>query len=317
MNPEDRAAAVPDWFRRAITTAHDSCFVQVAGCSIHYLRWGRAHNPGLLLLPGGGGHAHWFSHVAPLFADQFHVVSMEIAGCGDSGRRDAYTSDLIAAEIMAVCADSGMLSSPTKPILAGHSIGGQHVVRTAMIHGGSLLGVIAIDALRYAELPHDSAVKALKGPRRPPPTPRIYPDYDSAIARFRLTPAPAIDIQSTYVLDHIARHSVCQMQGGWGWKFDTALASVSALGLELKDALKDLPCHAAAVYGEHTHLADHTLLSSMAAATNGEVPVFVIPGTSHYPMIDSPLAFVSAIKGIALTWVADARRAQRPTGGNR
>jgi pimeloyl-ACP methyl ester carboxylesterase len=302
---------VPDWFRRAIATRGDSCFVEVAGCSIHYLRWGEAHNPGLLLLPGSGGHAHWFSHVAPLFADQFHVVSMDIAGCGDSGRRDVYTHDLIVAEIMAVCADSGMLSSPLPPILAGHSVGGQHVVRTAMIHGGSLLGVLAIDGLRYAELSFDPAVKALKGPRPAPPPPRIYPDYDSAIARFRLLPAPAIDIQSTYVLDHIAQHSVRQMKGGWGWKFDTALASVASLGLELKDALKDLPCHAAAIYGENTHLADETLLSSMAAATNGEVPVFTIPGTSHYPMIDSPLAFVSAIKGIGLTWVAIARRKQR------
>jgi hypothetical protein len=46
----------------------------------------------------------------------------------------------------------------------------------------------------------------------------------------------------------------------------------------------------------------------MMTVTNGEVPVFTIPGSSHYPMIDSPLAFVSAIKGIALAWIAAARR---------
>ena len=66
-------------------------------------------------------------------------------------------------------------------------------------------------------------------------------------------------------------------------------------------------------YGEHTHLADHTLLSSMMTVTNGEVPVFTIPGSSHYPMIDSPLAFVSGIKGIALAWNAAARRNQAST----
>jgi pimeloyl-ACP methyl ester carboxylesterase len=314
MNPEDRTAAAPEWFRRAIATPCDSRSVEVAGCPIHYLRWGDAHRPGLLLLPGSGGHAHWFSHVAPLFADQFHVVSMDVAGCGDSGRRDVYTRDLIVAEIMAVCTHSGMLSSPLPPILAGHSIGGQHVVRAAMTYGSSLLGVIAIDGLRYAELPSDSAVKALKGPRPALPPPRIYPDYESAVARFRLTPAPAIDVRTTYVLDHIARHSVMQVKGGWSWKFDPALSSVASLGLELKDALKDLPCYAAAVYGENSHLADGTLLSSMEAATHGEVPVFTIPGTSHYPMIDSPLAFVSAIKGIALTWLAIARHRQRVGG---
>ena len=275
---------------------------------IHYLSWGDTRNPGLLLLAGTGGHAHWFSHIAPLFADQFHVVSMDIAGSGDSGRRNHYTRELIVSEIIAVCADSGLFSAAMPPILAGHSVGGQHVVRAAMAHGKSILGVIAVDALRYAELAHDPAVKALKGPRPAPRTPPVYPDFQSAVERFRLSPPPALAIQTHYVLDHIARHSLREVEGGWTWKFDSALASVSSLGLELKDVLRHLPCYSAAIYGERTHLADHTLLSRMMTATNGEVPVFTIPGSSHYPMIDSPLAFVSGIKGIALTWIAAASR---------
>ncbi len=308
MRLTDRSTVTPEWFERSIAAPHDACFVEVSGCSIHYLRWGEPTNPGLLLLPGAGGHAHWFSHVAPLFADQFHVVSMDIAGCGDSGRRDHYTRESIVSEIMAVCADCGMLSAATPPTLIGHSGGGQHVVRTAIAHGKSLLGVMAIDALRYAELGHDPAVKALSGPRPAPPPPPIYPDYESAVARFRLSPPPASEIKADYVLDHIARHSVRAVEGGWTWKFDAALASVASLGLELKDSLRNLSCHSAAIYGENTHLADHTLLQRMTAATNGEIPVFVIPGSTHYPMIDNPPAFVSAIKGIALTWVAGSRR---------
>ncbi len=300
----------PEWFKRSIATPHESRFVEVAGCSVHYLRWGNPDSPGLLFVPGSGGHAHWFSHVAPLFADQFHVISMDNGGCGDSGRRTQYTRELIIEEIMGVCADSGMLAAATPPILAGHSIGGQHVVRTAMAHGKSLTGVIAVDALRYAELESDSAVKALKGPRPAPRPAPIYSDYESAVARFRLTPAPAIEIQATYVLDHIARHSVREVVSGWTWKFDNALGSIASLGMELKDHLADLSCNAAAIYGERTHLADETMLKTMTAATKGEVPVFVIPGSSHYPMIDSPLAFVAAVKGVALAWVAAAPRRQ-------
>jgi pimeloyl-ACP methyl ester carboxylesterase len=302
----------PEWFTRAIAAQYESRFVEVAGCPIHYLRWGDASQPGLLLVAGTGGHAHWFSHVAPLFADQFHVVSMDIAGCGDSGRREQYTREMIATEIMSVCADAGMLSAATPPVLAGHSIGGQHVIRTAIAHGKSLLGVIAIDALRYAELDKDSAVKALKGPRQPPRPSPIYSNYESAVARFRLMPPPAIEVQTDYVLEHIARHSLHQVAGGWTWKFDPALSSVSSLGLELKDVLRNLACYSAAIYGEYTHLADETLLPTMAAITHGEVPTFVIPGSSHYPMIDSPLAFVAAIKGVALAWGAAVRRSEYP-----
>jgi pimeloyl-ACP methyl ester carboxylesterase len=307
----DRNTVTPEWFERSVAAPYDTCSVEVAGCSIHYLRWGDSKDPGLLLLPGTGGHAHWFSHLALLLADQFHVVSMDLAGCGDSGRRDHYTRELIVSEIMAVCADSGMLSAATPPVLVGHSVGGQHVVRAAIAHGKSLLGVIAVDALRYAELAHDPAVKALNGARPAPRPQPIYPDYETAVARFRLSPRPAIEIQTDYVLNHIARHSLREVEGGWAWKFDLALASVASLGLELKDSLKNLSCHAAAIYGENTHLADHTLLQSMTAITNGEIPVFVIPGSSHYPMIDSPLAFVCAIKGIALTWIAALHRSLR------
>jgi len=298
----------PEWFQRSIASPYDTRFVEVAGCAIHYLRWGDSKKPGLLLLPGTGGHAHWFSHVAPLFADQFHVVSMDTAGCGDSGRRERYTRDLIVSEVMAVCADSGMLSADRPPILVGHSVGGQHVVRAAIAHGKSLLGVIAVDALRYAELAHDPAVRALDGTRRAARPPPVYPDYESAVARFRLSPPPEVEIHTDYVLNHIARHSVREVEGGWTWKFDIALLSDLSLGLELKDALRELRCHSAAIYGENTHLADHTLLERMTAVTNGEIPVFVIPGSTHYPMIDSPLAFVSAIKGIALTWIAASHR---------
>jgi pimeloyl-ACP methyl ester carboxylesterase len=304
MSLEDTKTLPPAWFRRAMTAPCESRFVEVAGCPIHYLRWGDPQRPGLVLVPGSGGHAHWFSHVAPLLADQFHVVAMDLAGCGDSGHRNSYSLDLIISEIMAVCADSGMLAADVPPILVGHSIGGQFIVRTAIAHGEALLGVIAVDALRYTKLAKDSASKAFDGPRPASRPPRIYPTRESAVARFRLHPDPAVPIEAAYVLDHIARHSVRAVEGGWSWKFDNALTSVVSLGLELKDALRGLRCHAAAIYGESTHLADETVVEAMTAITHGEVPVFVIPGTSHYPMIDSPFVFVAAVKGIALTWVA-------------
>ena len=46
------------------------------------------------------------------------------------------------------------------------------------------------------------------------------------------------------------------------------------------------------------------------------MPVFVMPGTSHYPPIDSPLAFVSTVKAIALGWVAEMRRDALQRGRN-
>ena len=55
------------------------------------------------------------------------------------------------------------------------------------------------------------------------------------------------------------------------------------------------------------HIAEADVYEVLDAVTGGIVPVFVMPGTSHYPPIDSPLAFVSTIKAILLCWVAERR----------
>lgn len=306
MNMESKASATPAWFDKALATAVESRFVEVAGCPIHYLRWGDSSRPGLLFVPGTGGHAHWFSHVAPLFADQFNVVAIDIGGCGDSGRREAYSLDLVIAEIMAVCADAGMMDAAVPPIIAGHSVGGQFTVRTALAHGDALLGVIAIDALRYAQLAKDPAIKAFSGPRPAPAPARLHPDRATAVARFRLQPEPLVAIETPYVMDHIAEHSVQEVEGGWTWKFDRTMMSIVSAGLDLKDRLADITCRSAAIYGEITHVADDDVIEKMSDLAHGRMPVFVIPGSGHYPMIDNPIAFVAAVKGVALAWVAEA-----------
>jgi pimeloyl-ACP methyl ester carboxylesterase len=258
-------------------------------------------------MPPSGGHAHWFAHVAPLLADQFHVVTIDPSGCGDSGRREAYTQELVTAEIAAVCEDCGMFRAGVKPTLVGHSAGAQFVVRAGLALGERLLGVMAIDGLRYAELVRDPAINALKGPR-PGRQSRVYASLDEAVARFRLTPAPMVPIENGFVIDYIARHSFRQKEGGWISKFDPAQGATIGLALELRDKLKDLKCAAAAIYAEHTHLADGSVADIMSELNDGLVTVFVIPGSSHYPQIDSPFSFVTAIKSVALTWIANARR---------
>jgi pimeloyl-ACP methyl ester carboxylesterase len=281
--------------------------VEVEGCRIHYLQWGERSAPGLILVPPGAAHAHWFDHVAPILADQFNVAAVDLSGCGDSGRRESYTREMIVAEIMAVCADAGMLEGPVKPTLVGHSAGAQYALRAAVAHGAELLGVIAVDGLRYARLAKDHAVKALEGERQPPRPPRVYPSLDEAASRFRLRPEPLAPIDAPEILAHIARHSFRQVEGAWVSKYDAAQGTTIDLALDLLDALPELQCHSAAIFAEHTHLADETAAEMIGQASGGRTVVFTIPGTTHYPFIDSPAAYVAAIKGVVFSWVAASR----------
>ena len=60
-------------------------YVTVNGLRIHYLDWGTAGKPPLILLHGIGRVAHTFDHVAPHFAKNYHVIAVDMRGHGDSG----------------------------------------------------------------------------------------------------------------------------------------------------------------------------------------------------------------------------------------
>ena len=313
MTSNHQALSAPEWFMRAVQSPKDSRFTDVEGCPIHYLRWGDSSLPGMLFVGASGGHAHWYDHIAPLMTDQFHIAALDLSGCGDSGRRETYSQELVTREIMAVLADSEMLDNAIAPTLVGHSAGAQCAVRTALAHGENLLGLIAADGLRYAELESDHAIAYFRSidPDAPPPPkrpPKIFESLEDAASRFRLMPAPHFEIENDFIIRHIGWHSYKEIDSGWVTKFDTAQTQVIDLAFELTGTLKDLPCRAASLYGQSSHLTDASAGPAVTAMNDGKVTSFTIPGTSHFPQIDSPFAFISAVKGIALTWLAETRR---------
>ena len=122
----------PDWFSDAIATPFEDHAVEVAGCPIHYMRWGDPAKPGLILVHGGAAHAHWWAFLAPMLTRDYHVVALDLSGHGDSGHRDAYPSGTWPGEILAVAEHAGMRRPP---VLVGHSMGGLVSIVTAARHG--------------------------------------------------------------------------------------------------------------------------------------------------------------------------------------
>jgi len=59
-------------------------FVTVNDLRIHYLDWGNAAKPPMILIHGIARHAHTFDHIAPHFARDYHVLAIDIRGHGDS-----------------------------------------------------------------------------------------------------------------------------------------------------------------------------------------------------------------------------------------
>ena len=70
-----RAAAMPEPADR---------FVTVDGLKIHYVEWGDAQRPPLILIHGISRFARTFDHLVPSFVDRYRVIAYDLRGHGDS-----------------------------------------------------------------------------------------------------------------------------------------------------------------------------------------------------------------------------------------
>src|SRR5262245_35657660 len=129
----------PLWFQQALDTVPEEHVIEVDACPIHYLAWGDPEKPGLVLVHGGAGHAHWWSFLAPQLAKQYRVIAPDLSGHGDSGRRETYPREIWAHEVLAVAAHAKLA---TPPVLIGHSLGGLVSIVAASLFGDRLAGAI-------------------------------------------------------------------------------------------------------------------------------------------------------------------------------
>jgi len=63
------------------------------GVQLHALHWGDPEREKVVLLHGGGANAHWWDHVAPVIAEQLHVIALDHA-CRHSDVRGLVAVDV-------------------------------------------------------------------------------------------------------------------------------------------------------------------------------------------------------------------------------
>jgi pimeloyl-ACP methyl ester carboxylesterase len=284
----------PDWFRRALTVPLVDGFVSVGEADIHYLAWGRPDSRGLLFVHGGGAHAHWWTHVAARFADDFRVLALDLSGHGDSAHREAYSLEQWTEEVMAV-ANAGRISGP--PVVIGHSMGGFVTIGTAALHSDHLAGVIICDSPVTAEDPEIDAYRLREAFGRP----RTYQSVEEALRHFRTVPMQEHYLD--YVMDHVGRNSLRPVQDGWQWKFDRQVFAQFGAGMR-SIALPYLPkvtCRLALLRSE-CGLVTPDIGESMYEALGRVTPVVELPEAGHHAMLDQPLILLTALRSLLADW---------------
>jgi pimeloyl-ACP methyl ester carboxylesterase len=274
--------AAPAWFSAALAAPVQDRQTTVEGAAIAYRAWGNPADRGIVLLHGGAAHSRWWDHIGPLLANGWRVVALDLSGHGDSGRRDSYTLDTWAREVLAAAADAGIAGAPT---VIGHSMGGLVTLRLASLAGARIAGAVR------DLTPEDRAARQRRafGPLR------VYPTRQAAITRFHPVPDQPV---LAYIADHVAATSIRPVEGGWSWKFDPGIFAREHFTPEL---LTRLDCRVALFRAEHG-IVTQQLSEVMYDRLGRAAPVVEIPVAGHHIMLDQPIALVAALRTLLSDW---------------
>lgn len=150
---------------------HRVSFVEVEkDVRLEVLDWGGSGRP-LVLLAGAGNTAHVFDDFAPKLTGEYHVYGITRRGFGASVYSGSdYAADRLGDDVLAVL-DSLKL---TKPVLVGHSLGGEELSSIATRYPNRVAGLVYLDAAYFYAFDNGKGATAndLKQVHPPhPPTP--------------------------------------------------------------------------------------------------------------------------------------------------
>jgi pimeloyl-ACP methyl ester carboxylesterase len=257
-------------------------FITLRGVRLHFYDWGNPSYPSLVLLHGGAAHTHWWDHIAPVLAERYYVIALDLRGHGDSDWvvPPAYEIEDYVSDVEEICSALNLVS----PVVVGHSLGGFIALTYATRHAKTLYGLIVVDI--GFRLKSSRMMRLL----RDMPAPH-YQDEDEVLQRFQLLPTETF--AAPPLLHHIARTSVrVQETGGFTLKFDRATMVRTPRDLSL--ILEKITCPTLLLRGSHSQHFAVTTMTEMVERCPRARGV-EIPEAGHHVFLDNPTAFLNAV----------------------
>lgn len=195
---------------------------------LHYLDWGNAGAPPLVLVHGGRDHARSWDWTAQRLCADWHVVAMDHRGHGDS----EWVSDgnYRVEDMIYDLAQLVHQLGTEQVTIVSHSMGGNVALRYAGTFPDRVRKIVAIEGLGPSPR-HQAEQRARPYPKRLAEwiggkrraagrTPRRYDTIDAALARMIAENGYLTQEQAR----HLTIHGVNRNEDGtYSWKFDPHL----------------------------------------------------------------------------------------------
>ncbi len=268
---------------------------------LHYLDWGTEGLPPLVFLHGGGQNAHTWDLVTLTLRLDYHVLSVDLPGHGDSAWSETgeYTPQATAREVAGLFLRIGL----ERFVLAGMSMGGSTSIAYARDHHDTTLAALIIVDVGPEIRPEGvNQVRTIMQSQ-------MDVEYDSI--------DQAIDVTRTHnpqrpreVSASRMPHNLRQLPSGkWIWKYDSRFRHRNAQRspesnrvpnrLELWDDVRKISCPALVLRGERSKV----LHAEDAQRLAGSLPRgewVEVPGAGHSVQTDNPAALAAEIRRFLL-----------------
>jgi len=189
---------------------------------LHYLDWGNAGKPHMLLVHGVQDHCHSWDWFADAFADDYHIIAPDLRGHGDSEwvRGSSYHHVDYVYDIDQLIRQRNL--APL--VIVSHSMGGTLASLFAGVFPEAVAALVIIEGVGLwpgwsGDGPPDQRIRdwvtntrqlAARAPRR-------YPTWNEAYERM-LQANPHLTPERTR---HLAQHGSNQNEdGSFSWKYD-------------------------------------------------------------------------------------------------
>ena len=266
---------------------------------LHYVDWGNARLPPILLVHGGRDHCRSWDWVAADLRRSFHVIAPDLRGHGDSAWAIGSTYSMIdyVLDLAALLKTIDLF-----PItIVAHSLGARIALQYAGIYPDRVAKLVAIEGLGLpaglTKSPSAVArmlqwVREMQALARRHP--KSYATLDEAVARMREANPHLSDEQARHLTTNgVIRHE----DGTYSWKFDNFVRAVSPYLFNLEEAREiwsQITCPVLLVRGSESWAGDPVAEGHAAAFRAPEI--MTVEGAGHWVHHDRLAVFLQGVR---------------------
>ncbi|MDP3064818.1 MAG: alpha/beta hydrolase [Chloroflexota bacterium] len=272
--------------QRPATTPLDK-HVRVNGLRLHYLDYGAANAQPMLLLHGYGSECHTFDTFASHLAGEYHILSLDFRGFGDSQwSRDGYSHQLMAADVEGFIKALGL----KRVVLMGQSLGGLVAMSYLLQPRPEVEALVIVDIGPDVDPVGYNNFRAYLAA-----LPDRFASFEEAVA----AGAAGRPDRPEALIRRQLQHNLRQSDGGWTWKFDPRLRGPHATEdwpklPDLWPALRGLACPCLVVRGQRSEYLSASVAEVMQRVTP-RCRLVTLP-TGHSVHTEAPEALAQAVR---------------------